>query len=82
MALHWTELTELALEGVGWPAEALSTPYDRLPAKAEGVVPAPVWCAPPRLPRTQPASSALAGIARRYASLSHVVIASGSSAAT
>ena len=40
----WTEVTDLSLEGVGWQADALNTPYDRLPSKAEADVPAAVWC--------------------------------------
>jgi len=37
------DLAPLALEGQGWPADALLSRYDRLPAKAEHVVPDPVW---------------------------------------
>jgi lysophospholipase L1-like esterase len=37
------DLTTLAVEGQGWPAEVLASRYDRLPAKAEKVVPDPVW---------------------------------------
>jgi lysophospholipase L1-like esterase len=39
--LRWIDARELKLEGKGW-ADTKSF-YDRLPAKAEGKVPAPVW---------------------------------------
>ena len=50
--LRWTEVTELALEGLGWATEGghtVNTPYDRFPSKAEAAVPAAVWWAPPPL---------------------------------
>ena len=39
----WHNLTQLPLEGRGWGSTDMKHPYDRLPAKAEGVVRAPVW---------------------------------------
>lgn len=39
--LTWHDLAKLPLEGKGWTSTA--HPYDRLPAKAEGVVRPPVW---------------------------------------
>jgi lysophospholipase L1-like esterase len=39
---QWYDIRPLGVEGQGWPAEAKS-PYDRLPARAEGIVRAPVW---------------------------------------
>lgn len=39
----WHDVSDWRLEGQGWPAEALSARYDRLPAKAEGIVRDPVW---------------------------------------
>ena len=39
--VRWVEATELGLEGKGWTETA--HPYDRLPAKAEGVVRPDVW---------------------------------------
>lgn len=39
--IRWTEIKVLGLEGQGW--QELKHPYDRLPAKAEGVVRGPVW---------------------------------------
>jgi hypothetical protein len=39
--LLWYDLRDLDLEGKGW--EATKAPYDRLPAKAEKIVRAPVW---------------------------------------
>ena len=39
--LRWFDATELCIEGRGW--SDTSHFYDRLPAKAEGVVRAPVW---------------------------------------
>ena len=39
--VKWIEARELGLEGQGWTD--LKQPYDRLPAKAEGVVRAEVW---------------------------------------
>jgi hypothetical protein len=39
--IRWHNLAELAVEGKGW--RDTKHPYDRLPAKAEGVVRAPVW---------------------------------------
>ena len=39
--VNWIDARELGIEGQGWTE--LKQPYDRLPAKAEGVVRAPVW---------------------------------------
>ncbi len=39
----WHDLAKLPLEGKGWPDGETKHRYDRLPAKAEGVVRAPVW---------------------------------------
>lgn len=39
----WHNLARLPLEGKGWSDAATKHRYDRLPAKAEGVVRAPVW---------------------------------------
>lgn len=39
----WVEASDLTVEGRGWPAAALPSPYARLPARAEGLVPEPVW---------------------------------------
>lgn len=41
--LLWYDALQIGLEGQGWSGDALKTPYDRLPAKAEGVVRPPVW---------------------------------------
>ncbi|MDF1823892.1 MAG: SGNH/GDSL hydrolase family protein [Verrucomicrobiales bacterium] len=41
--LVWHEVNALGIEGQGWPASDLAAPFDRLPAKAEGIVPPPVW---------------------------------------
>lgn len=38
---HWYDLRELGIEGQGW--NETKHPFDRLPAKAEGVVRAAVW---------------------------------------
>ena len=38
---NWTDARQLTLEGQGW--SDLESPYDRLPAKAKGVVRDPVW---------------------------------------
>lgn len=40
-ALLWYDLKSLPIEGQGW--SDTKAPYDRLPAKAEGVVRGPVW---------------------------------------
>jgi lysophospholipase L1-like esterase len=42
-AADWRNLSTLVLEGRGWPASEVKHAYDRLPAKAESVVRAPVW---------------------------------------
>jgi hypothetical protein len=42
-ALRWVDLATLPVEGRGWGEEERRSFYDRLPAKAEGVVPQPVW---------------------------------------
>jgi hypothetical protein len=39
--LTWTDIRELGVEGQGW--RETKAPYDRLPAKAEGVVRSAVW---------------------------------------
>lgn len=39
----WHDLAKLPLEGKGWADTETKHRYDRLPAKAEGVVRAPVW---------------------------------------
>lgn len=39
--LRWTDLRDLGIEGQGWTDTA--APYDRLPARAEGVVRSAVW---------------------------------------
>ena len=39
--ISWTNVHELAFEGQGW--SEVKSPFDRLPAKAEGVVRGPVW---------------------------------------
>jgi len=41
LALSWTDVHDLAFEGQGW--KEVKSPFDRLPAKAEGVVRGPVW---------------------------------------
>jgi hypothetical protein len=42
-AVEWLPATSLHLEGRGFSPGQLATPFDRLPAHAEGVVRAPVW---------------------------------------
>lgn len=42
-AVRWVDARQLTVEGRGWPEAALQAPFDRLPAKAEGVVRAAVW---------------------------------------
>jgi lysophospholipase L1-like esterase len=39
--IHWFEIQHLGLEGQGW--RETKSPFDRLPAKADGVVRKPVW---------------------------------------
>lgn len=39
--IHWFDVLDLGIEGKGWPDTA--DPFDRLPAKAEGLVPKAVW---------------------------------------
>ena len=39
--ISWTNVHELAFEGQGW--SDVTSPFDRLPAKAEGIVRGPVW---------------------------------------
>jgi len=39
----WYDVRDLNVEGKGWDASATKAYFDRLPAKAEGVVPASVW---------------------------------------
>ena len=39
--LEWTDAKKLTVEGLGF--RDVKSPYDRLPGRAEGVVPAPVW---------------------------------------
>lgn len=43
VAYTYHDLASLALEGQGWPVDVLTSRYDRLPAKAETIVPDPVW---------------------------------------
>ncbi len=40
-AIDWRDVRSLTIEGQGW--QDLKAPFDRLPAKAEGVVRPPVW---------------------------------------
>ena len=40
-ATLWYNALDIGIEGQGW--SDVNHPYDRLPARAEGVVPAPVW---------------------------------------
>lgn len=40
-AVRWTDIRSLGVEGQGW--KDTQSPYDRLPARAEGVVRKPVW---------------------------------------
>lgn len=42
-ALIWHDVTTWGVEGQGWAPEDLQKRYDRLPARAEGVVRDPVW---------------------------------------
>jgi hypothetical protein len=39
--LQWVDARKLTVEGLGF--RDVKSPYDRLPGRAEGVVPAPVW---------------------------------------
>jgi lysophospholipase L1-like esterase len=39
----WRDVRTLTLEGRAWDEPALKSPFDRFPAKAEGVVRPPVW---------------------------------------
>src|SRR4051812_38280237 len=39
--LDWVDARKLTVEGLGF--KDVKSPYDRLPGRAEGVVPAPVW---------------------------------------
>jgi hypothetical protein len=39
--LEWVDAKKLTVEGLGF--KDVKSPYDRLPARAEGVVPPPVW---------------------------------------
>jgi GDSL-like Lipase/Acylhydrolase family/N-terminus of Esterase_SGNH_hydro-type len=41
--IAWYDARRLALEGRGWSEKDLKSPYDRLPARAEGSVRAAVW---------------------------------------
>lgn len=41
--VHWRDVRTLGVEGQGWAEDQLKSPFDRLPARAEGVVPASVW---------------------------------------
>lgn len=41
--LIWYDVATWGVEGQGWQPEELAARYDRLPAKAEGVVRGPVW---------------------------------------
>jgi len=40
-SIQWTDIRELGIEGQGW--RETKSPYDRLPARAEDKVRAPVW---------------------------------------
>ena len=40
-ALEWVDARKLSVEGLGF--KDVKLPFDRLPSRAEGVVPAPVW---------------------------------------
>lgn len=42
-AIIWHDVAEWGVEGQGWAPEDLAARYDRLPAKAEKIVPPPVW---------------------------------------
>jgi hypothetical protein len=39
----WHDIRTLTVEGRGWPENELKSPFDRLPAKAEGKVRSAVW---------------------------------------
>lgn len=39
----WHDVIDLGIGGQGWAQSELNAPFDRLPAKAEGIVPEPVW---------------------------------------
>ena len=39
--LEWADAKKLTVEGLGF--KDVKSPYDRLPGRAEGVVPPPVW---------------------------------------
>lgn len=39
----WHDVSTWGIEGRGWPASAVNSYYDRLPAKAEKIVRPPVW---------------------------------------
>jgi len=41
--LDWYDVEDWGIEGRGWPAKAMAHYYDRLPAKAEGIVRDTVW---------------------------------------
>lgn len=41
-AIQWTDALAIGLEGQGWK-EGLASPFDRLPARAEALVPPVVW---------------------------------------
>ena len=41
--VRWHDVSHLTVEGRAWPVSELARPYDRLPARAEGVVREPVW---------------------------------------
>ncbi|MDG3005806.1 SGNH/GDSL hydrolase family protein [Paludisphaera mucosa] len=42
-AVAWCDVRTLTIEGQAWKETHLKAPFDRLPAKAEGVVRPPVW---------------------------------------
>lgn len=42
-ALTWHDVSTFGVEGQGWDPNYLASRYDRLPAKAENIVRAPVW---------------------------------------
>ena len=41
--LHWRNVREWGVEGRGWPESQTAHYFDRLPARAEGMVREPVW---------------------------------------
>lgn len=41
--MHWHDVSSLGVSGRAWAGPTLAHPFDRLPARAEGVVPDAVW---------------------------------------